>query len=135
MTVETFEIVPTSGSAIRALGNAPFDPHAIKREFPILNEEIRGKRLVWLDNAATTQKPRAVIDRISYLGDAPAAGVQTERRVIPRIMTASTTGMVAVTVALTLFAGPLYNLCASIGAALPYPVSLTQLQDEVNDGN
>lgn len=76
-----------------------------------------------------------VVDRISYLGDAPAAGVQTERRVIPRIMTASTAGMVAVTVALTLFAGPLYNLCASIGAALPYPVSLTQLQDEVNDGN
>ncbi|MFJ6678041.1 Na+/H+ antiporter subunit D [Microbacterium sp. NPDC091382] len=76
-----------------------------------------------------------VVDRISYLGDAPAAGVQTERRVIPRIMTASTTGMVAVTVALTVFAGPLYHLCASIGAALPYPVSLTQLQDEVNDGN
>ncbi|MDJ1114030.1 Na+/H+ antiporter subunit D [Microbacterium dauci] len=81
------------------------------------------------------QGDEGMTDRISYLDDAPASGVQTERRVIPRIMTASTAGMVAVTVALTLFAGPLYNLCASIGAALPYPVSLTQLQDEVNDGN
>ncbi|WP_413354740.1 Na+/H+ antiporter subunit D [Microbacterium sp. 1P06AB] len=76
-----------------------------------------------------------VIDRISYLDDAPAAGVQTERRVIPRIMTASTTGMVAVTVALTVFAGPLYHLCASMGASLLNPVSLTQLQEEVNGGN
>ncbi|MDT3345302.1 MULTISPECIES: Na+/H+ antiporter subunit D [Microbacterium] len=76
-----------------------------------------------------------VIDRISYLDDAPAAGVQTERRVIPKIMTASTTGMVAVTIALTVFAGPLYHLCASMGASLLNPVSLTQLQDEVNGGN
>jgi len=76
-----------------------------------------------------------VIDRISYLDDAPAAGVQTERRVIPKIMTASTTGMVAVTIALTVFAGPLYHLCASMGASLLDPVSLTQLQDEVNGGN
>ncbi|MCO7204076.1 Na+/H+ antiporter subunit D [Microbacterium sp. CnD16-F] len=88
----------------------------------------------WREEEDHTEES-GVVDRISYLGDAPAAGVQTERRVIPRIMTASTAGMVAVTVALTLFAGPLYNLCASIGAALPYPVSLTQLQDEVNDGN
>ncbi|SCY60359.1 multisubunit sodium/proton antiporter, MrpD subunit [Microbacterium sp. LKL04] len=76
-----------------------------------------------------------VIDRISYLDDAPAAGVQTQRRVIPRIMTASTTGMVAVTIALTVFAGPLYHLCASMGASLLNPVSLTQLQEEVNGGN
>lgn len=76
-----------------------------------------------------------VIDRISYLDDAPAAGVQTERRVIPRIMTASTTGMVAVTIALTVFAGPLYHLCASMGESLLNPVTLTQLQDEVNGGN
>jgi cysteine desulfurase/selenocysteine lyase len=42
-----------------------FDAHAIKKDFPILDERVHGKRLVWLDNAATTQKPRAVIDRIS----------------------------------------------------------------------
>jgi cysteine desulfurase / selenocysteine lyase len=44
----------------------PFDPQLIRRDFPILSEQVHGKRLVWLDNAATTQKPRAVIDRLSY---------------------------------------------------------------------
>jgi multicomponent Na+:H+ antiporter subunit D len=69
--------------------------------------------------------------RISYLGAAPAAGVETERRVIPKIMTAATTGMVAITVALTVFAGPLYDVCTRIGEALLQPVTLTQLQDDL----
>lgn len=42
-----------------------FDVQAIRRDFPILAERVNGKPLVWFDNAATTQKPRAVIDRIS----------------------------------------------------------------------
>jgi multicomponent Na+:H+ antiporter subunit D len=70
--------------------------------------------------------------RIAYLGDAPAAAVETERRVIPRIMTAATVGMVAITVGLTLFAGPLYDVCARIGAALLEPVSVAQLEEEVS---
>ena len=37
----------------------------IRKDFPILNQEINGKPLIYLDNAATTQKPRAVIDRLS----------------------------------------------------------------------
>ncbi|WP_314503137.1 Na+/H+ antiporter subunit D [uncultured Microbacterium sp.] len=68
--------------------------------------------------------------RISYLGAAPAAAVETEVRAIPRIMTAATAGMVAVTIALTIFAGPLYEVCARIGASLLDPISLSQLQDE-----
>ena len=43
-----------------------FDVNAVRRDFPILSERINGKQLVWLDNAATTHKPRQVIDRISY---------------------------------------------------------------------
>ncbi|MFT3750389.1 MAG: family 2A encapsulin nanocompartment cargo protein cysteine desulfurase [Agriterribacter sp.] len=43
-----------------------FDAYKIKKDFPILNEKVNGKPLVWLDNAATTQKPLAVIDRLSY---------------------------------------------------------------------
>jgi len=43
-----------------------FDPNAVKRDFPILRERIHGRPLVWLDNAATTQKPQSVIDRITY---------------------------------------------------------------------
>ena len=38
----------------------------IKKDFPILGEKVNGKPLIWLDNAATTQKPRQVIDRVSY---------------------------------------------------------------------
>ena len=39
-----------------------FDVHAMRRQFPILAREVHGRPLVYLDNAATTQKPRAVID-------------------------------------------------------------------------
>ncbi len=38
----------------------------VRKDFPILNEHVNGKRLVWFDNAATTQKPQVVIDRLSY---------------------------------------------------------------------
>jgi cysteine desulfurase/selenocysteine lyase len=38
----------------------------IRRDFPILQERVNGRPLVWLDNAATTQKPQSVIDRLSY---------------------------------------------------------------------
>lgn len=52
---------------IPGLGSAhpPFDVHAVRRDFPILQERVNGYPLAWLDNAATTQKPQAVIDRIS----------------------------------------------------------------------
>jgi len=43
-----------------------FDVNAIRRDFPILQETVNGRPLVWLDNAATTQKPQQVIDRLSY---------------------------------------------------------------------
>jgi cysteine desulfurase / selenocysteine lyase len=46
-------------------GTRAFDAHAIKRDFPILHQQVHGKPLIWLDNAATTQKPQAVIDRLS----------------------------------------------------------------------
>ena len=54
------ELVPSIGLSKRL-----FDPHIIKRDFPILQERINGRQIVWLDNAATTQKPMAVIDRLS----------------------------------------------------------------------
>jgi cysteine desulfurase/selenocysteine lyase len=54
------EAIPDLGFAGR-----PFDPRAIRRDFPILDEQVHGKSLIWLDNAATTQKPQAVIDRLS----------------------------------------------------------------------
>lgn len=45
---------------------APFDVEKVKADFPILAEKVNGRNLIWLDNAATTQKPKLVIDRISY---------------------------------------------------------------------
>jgi cysteine desulfurase / selenocysteine lyase len=49
----------------------PFDAGKVRRDFPILDQVVHGRPLVYLDNAATTQKPRAVIDAISnyYLSD------------------------------------------------------------------
>ncbi len=44
---------------------APFDVERIRRDFPILSRPVHGKPLVYLDNAASTQKPRAVIERIA----------------------------------------------------------------------
>ena len=41
------------------------DIRRIREDFPVLHQEVNGKPLVYLDNAATTQKPRAVIDAIS----------------------------------------------------------------------
>lgn len=46
---------------------APFDIQKVRADFPILVEKVNGGQdLVWLDNSATTQRPKAVINRISY---------------------------------------------------------------------
>ncbi|MBY0273955.1 SufS family cysteine desulfurase, partial [Candidatus Binatia bacterium] len=57
------ETPPPLGSSI---SRRPFDIAEIRRDFPILEERVHGKRLVWLDNAATTHKPTAVLDRMRY---------------------------------------------------------------------
>jgi cysteine desulfurase/selenocysteine lyase len=45
--------------------NTDFDPYKYRKDFPILNEQVHGKPLIYFDNAATTQKPLQVIDAIS----------------------------------------------------------------------
>jgi len=42
------------------------DVNLVRRDFPILAERVNGRQLIWLDNAATTQKPQAVMDRIAH---------------------------------------------------------------------
>ncbi|WP_118185036.1 family 2A encapsulin nanocompartment cargo protein cysteine desulfurase [Paraburkholderia phosphatilytica] len=49
-----------------ASAHPPFDINAVRRDFPILSERVNGKPLIWFDNAATTHKPQAVIDRLAY---------------------------------------------------------------------
>src|SRR4051812_49243083 len=41
-----------------------YDETAVRRDFPILSPTVNGKPLVYLDNAATSQKPQAVIDAL-----------------------------------------------------------------------
>ena len=48
------------------LSSYSFDVETIRRDFPILREQVNGRPLIWLDNGATTQKPQSVIDRLSY---------------------------------------------------------------------
>lgn len=44
----------------------PFDVAEVRRDFPILQQRVHGRPLTYLDNAATSQKPRAVIDAIAH---------------------------------------------------------------------
>jgi cysteine desulfurase/selenocysteine lyase len=56
---------PAGASSFQS-AHPPFDVNAIRRDFPILSETVNGRPLIWFDNAATTQKPKAVIDRLTY---------------------------------------------------------------------
>ena len=51
--------------ATASIAAKTFDVAALRRDFPVLDQEVHGRRLVYLDNGATTQKPRAVIDAVS----------------------------------------------------------------------
>src|SRR5687768_13526210 len=53
----------------------PFDPLSVRSDFPILQTKVYGKPLVYLDNGATTQKPRAVIDAISRYYESQNANI------------------------------------------------------------
>ena len=50
---------------IETLENTTFDVQAIRQNFPVLNRVVKGKPLVYFDNAATTQKPQVVIDALA----------------------------------------------------------------------
>jgi len=55
----------TSANLLSFPAEAPFDVYRIREDFPILKQTVHGKPLVYLDNAATTQKPRPVIDALA----------------------------------------------------------------------
>ncbi|MDX5328576.1 MAG: aminotransferase class V-fold PLP-dependent enzyme, partial [Marinobacter sp.] len=52
----------TDLSVVKNTNSPAFDVEAIRRDFPILAQEINGKPLVYLDNGASAQKPQAVLD-------------------------------------------------------------------------
>ena len=60
---------------VRSPVTAPYDVAAIRADFPILTERPYGKPLVYLDNAASAQKPRAVLDRLTHFYEHEYANV------------------------------------------------------------
>ena len=51
---------------VAAGAHPAFDVYSLRRDFPVLDEVVHGRPLVWLDNGATTQKPVAVIERLAH---------------------------------------------------------------------
>lgn len=71
LSTDLYELgdVERSGGLSNSVIAAPdpvFDVQSIRAQFPILSERVNGRPLIWFDNAATTQKPFQVIDRISH---------------------------------------------------------------------
>ena len=54
------------------------DTERVKKDFPILDREVRGKRLVYLDSANTSQKPRTVLDALDEYYERSNANVIAE---------------------------------------------------------
>ena len=94
------------GTSVTAKVAKAFDPYAVRTEFPILSRQINGRPLVYLDNAASAQKPRAVIDRMvqamegSYanvhrglhtLSNESTEAFEQAREVVARFLNAETT--------------------------------------------
>jgi cysteine desulfurase/selenocysteine lyase len=61
-----FYFLPGSEPRSSSRTYTSFDVHTIRRDFPILHQNVNGRPLVWLDNAATSQKPRQVIDALAH---------------------------------------------------------------------
>ena len=57
---------PPTSPLTHGLSLSSLNIDAIRRDFPVLHQQVNGQPLIWLDNAATTQKPRAVIDATSH---------------------------------------------------------------------
>ena len=108
--------------------NAPFtaryDVETIRAEFPILSQQVYGKPLVYLDNAASAQKPRAVIDAmvrtmetgysnvhrgLHYMANAATEGFEGAREDVRRFLNARSTDEIVFTKSAT----EGYNLVAN----------------------
>jgi cysteine desulfurase/selenocysteine lyase len=94
---------PGAARASFIVHRSSFDVESIRRDFPILRRSVRGRPLVYLDNAATTQKPQVVIDRIvryyteensnvhrgvHYLSEVATAAYESARTTVKRFLNA-----------------------------------------------
>ncbi|PYS34736.1 MAG: cysteine desulfurase CsdA, partial [Acidobacteria bacterium] len=62
-------------SALRTVKSTEFDLLAVRKDFPGLHQKVHGKPLIYLDNAATTQKPKAVIEALNRFYTADCSNV------------------------------------------------------------
>jgi len=105
-------------------GAAPYDVEAIRAEFPILAQKVYGKPLVYLDSAASAQKPRAVIDAmvrtmetgyanvhrgLHYMANAATEGFEEARESVRAFLNASSVDEIVFTKSAT----EAYNLVAN----------------------
>jgi len=68
-------VTPAAVAPLIGRSSPPFDLDRIRADFPILGRRIRGKPLVYLDNAATSQKPQSVIDAVTRFYTAENANI------------------------------------------------------------
>jgi len=61
-----FYFVDEPGRTLAEARHPAFDVHSVRRDFPILQTRVHGRPLIWFDNAATTQKPQVVIERLNH---------------------------------------------------------------------
>ena len=95
---------PMASQAATGKGAGTFDVAKIREDFPILKQQVHGKPLVYLDNAATSQKPQAVIDTLNryyltensnvhrglhYLSEQATLDYEDSRAKIKRLLNAS----------------------------------------------
>lgn len=91
-------------SSAGQIKTSTIDIESIRRDFPVLNQEVYGQPLVYLDNAATTQKPRQVLEVLSryysmensnvhrgvhYLSQKATDQVEESRRVVQHFLNAA----------------------------------------------
>jgi cysteine desulfurase/selenocysteine lyase len=95
-----------------AVQNGGYDVARVRADFPILSREVYGKPLVYLDNAASAQKPRAVLDRmrdayeqeyanvhrgLHFLANAATEGYENARETVRSFLNAGTTAEIVFT--------------------------------------
>ena len=64
--------------SIKNIESTTIDWDAIRAEFPVLKQEVNGKPLVYLDNGASSQMPKSVIDRLNKYHSFEHANVHRE---------------------------------------------------------
>ena len=60
----SFDRPATAGARAPVMDNPPLDAHVVRQDFPIFRTTVHGKPLIYLDSAATSQKPRQVIEAV-----------------------------------------------------------------------